>query len=121
MDRNRTKKYVGFALSELAWGMLLALFLQCTRPGRRLARCRAWLAVVIGVAGTGAIALLIVPLVTVLRVALAFTLSSIGIVARALANEYRLERTLLCQDKSPPTGSVGLCPTGEPIVTRYAA
>jgi len=94
MDRKSIKKYIGFLLAELGWGSLLALFLQHTRPGQYLANRRAWLAVVIGVAGTQAISLPVAGGRGVIVGTLAFAFSAIGIVARSLVNEQRLDRVL---------------------------
>ena len=88
-------KYLVFIASELAWGALLALFLQHTRAGRYIARNnKSWIAVVVGVTGTQIISLLVAPLRWVCVSALGFSCSSIGVVARALVNEHLLERKL---------------------------
>ena len=87
-------KFALFALTELAWGALYAAFLQFTRPGRYLARRRAWLAVVFGIAGAEGLALQVLTPEAVAKSLLAFALSCVGIVVRSLANEQALERTL---------------------------
>lgn len=95
MDRKSVKKGLLFVFAELIWGALLALFLQHTRPGRYIARNnKSWIAVVIGVAGTQIIGLLVLPLRAVCLNALAFSFSSIGVIARSLYNEAMLERRL---------------------------
>jgi hypothetical protein len=83
-----------FIALEITWGVLWAVFLQYTWPGRYLVRRKAWATVVIGVGGTVALARPVIDESSWWRVCLAFVLSSAGIVARSLANEQRLERVL---------------------------
>lgn len=92
---NGIKKHMGFAISELAWGVGYAAFLQFTRPGKWLANKQTWASVVIGVGGTLALAKQVTEWRPLLMVSGAFVLSSLGIIARSLTNDDKLDLALL--------------------------
>jgi hypothetical protein len=78
-----------FALLLAAvWGAVLASLLQFTAIGRFLASKRAWIAVAMGVGGDLLIAALVFPLEYVAIAAGIVALSSLGIIARSLVNEW---------------------------------
>ena len=79
----------------LVWGVLWALFLQCTEPGRFLASRRAWLAVVVGVGVDVLILLALLPTGLWLQVCGVIAVSSLGIIGRSLLNEWREHMELL--------------------------
>lgn len=79
-------------LLALFWGLSCALVLQFTPVGRFLARRRAWLAVVIGVGGDLLLMLFFLPLLTWIVVVGVVAVSSIGMVARSLYNEWAEEQ-----------------------------
>jgi len=76
------------------WGAFWALFLQTTGPGKFLAARRAWLTVVIGIGVDLAILWALIPAQWPI-VAGVITASSIGIIARSLANEWHDHRALV--------------------------
>ena len=95
METEKTaENWATFALSELAWGSLWAICLQHTQWGRKLATRHTWLTVVIGVSVTVFLMWPILPLVALIKIGAAFVLSSIGIIARSLANEDRVDKVL---------------------------
>lgn len=76
------------------WGVLWAVFLQCTCYGHYLALRRTWLTVVVGVGVDLLIMLCVVPLTTWLIVCAIIAASSVGIIARSLHNELRDEQAI---------------------------
>ncbi len=88
------QNWAAFALSELAWGSLWAICLQHTHWGRKLAARRTWLTVLIGIGMTVILMWPILPLVALVKIGAAFVLSSIGIIARSLTNENRVDKVL---------------------------
>lgn len=74
---------IGRCFAALSWGILLAVFLQCSRMGRFLAAERTWIAVVVGVG----VDLLIGIGASWWQMWLIVTFSSVGIIARSLINE----------------------------------
>ncbi|MCB9136724.1 MAG: hypothetical protein H6642_00080 [Caldilineaceae bacterium] len=85
------------AVLATIWGFAWAAVLQFTRWGRWAAVQRTWLTVVIG---TGANLLLLVPLFEMgqwLAIAGVFALSSIGIIARSIHNEFNSDHSRLEQ------------------------
>lgn len=73
----------------LIWGICGALYLQYTKTGRWLANARTWITVVVGAGGNLLIALLFLPLNLWLCLVGLFAVSSIPLITRSLANEYR--------------------------------
>lgn len=71
------------------WGVGYAWWLQRSALGRRLVRYRAWVTVVIGVAGTLAPLPAVVGWRATFCVLAAFAASGMGIVARSQLNELR--------------------------------
>jgi hypothetical protein len=93
--RNGTKRMTTwFVVAELLWGTTWALFLQFTRLGRYLAGRQTWASVVVGVGGTLALSYPVVDGRSWWRTCGAFALSSVGIIARSLLNDQRLEGML---------------------------
>jgi len=88
-------------LLALVWGVVWALFLQLTRLGQFLTMRRTWLTVVIGVGADLVILALVVPLVLWLVVMMVVALSSVGIIARSLYNEFHETEELLNDLKDP--------------------
>jgi hypothetical protein len=76
------------------WGVLWAIFIQCTTYGRYLALRRTWLTVVVGVGVDLLIMLFVVPLTVWLLVCAIIAASSVGIIARSLYNELRDEQAI---------------------------
>jgi len=72
----------------LIWGVVWAVILQFTRMGQFLVHQRTWITVVIGVGGDLVIAAVCVPFDGWWRVAAIVVLSSVGIIARSLINEW---------------------------------
>lgn len=82
-----------FALClALLWGVLWAVCLQATAWGRWLAVRRTWLTVVAGVGVDVAILWLVLAPAAWLATAGVFAVSSVGVIARSLLNEWRDER-----------------------------
>ena len=79
----------------LFWGVFWALVLQCTEPGRFLARRQTWLAVVIGIGVDVLILLVLLPLEMWLQVVAVIGASALGIIGRSLLNEWREHAELL--------------------------
>jgi hypothetical protein len=79
----------------LIWGAVWAATLQHTAWGRFLAVRRTWIAVVIGVGGDLLLLLILLPVLVWLSIVALFALSSVGIIGRSLANEWREHRELL--------------------------
>lgn len=79
----------------LIWGLIWAVLLQHTRWGRFLAVRRSWIAVVIGVGVDLLILLALLPIMIWLSVCGVIAVSSVGIIVRSLANEWREHRELL--------------------------
>ena len=79
----------------LIWGGIWAGLLQWTALGRFLVLRRAWLAVVIGVGMDLLIVLAVLPVGLWLQVCAVIAASSIGIIARSVANEWQEHRQLL--------------------------
>ena len=75
----------------IVWGAVWALALQFTTWGRWLAVRRTWITVVVGVAGVGLIALLVVDIGAWLQLVAIMAASSLGVIARSLINEFREE------------------------------
>jgi ABC-type Na+ efflux pump permease subunit len=73
----------------LIWGAVWAALLQFTRWGRFMALKRAWLAVVIGVGVDLLLLSIFLPLTVWVLVFGIFGASSVGIIIRSLANEWR--------------------------------
>ena len=71
------------------WGVVWALFLQYHPWGQWLAVRRTWLTVVAGVGVDLALLATVLDLATWLTVAGVIAASSIGIIARSIANERR--------------------------------
>ena len=88
-------------LLALVWGVVWALFVQLTRLGQFLTMRRTWLTVVIGVGADLVILALVVPLVLWLVVMMVVALSSVGIIARGLYNEFHETEELLNDLKDP--------------------
>jgi hypothetical protein len=74
--------------AALVWGIGLALWLQYSTFGRFLATKRTWVTVVIGVGVDLLILLLVFPAAIVWRIFRTIALSSIGLIARSLYNEW---------------------------------
>lgn len=106
--RNCTKRLALFTVAELLWGMTWALFLQYTRLGRYLAGRQTWASVVVGVGGTLALSYPVVDGRSWWRIGGAFALSSVGIIARSLLNDQRLEGMLATHggEQQPKEGSI---------------
>lgn len=91
-----------FALA-LIWGIIWALVIQYIPLGQFLARKRTWITVVIGVGVDLLIALLVIDWPSWYKLASIILLSSIGIIIRSLANEYRDIMELLGADQPNET------------------
>jgi hypothetical protein len=76
-------------LLAAVWGVVWALFLQYHPWGQWLAVRRTWLTVVAGVGIDLALLATVLDLATWLTVAGVIAASSIGIIARSIANERR--------------------------------
>jgi len=76
-------------LLAAVWGVVWALFLQYHPWGQWLAVRRTWLTVVAGVGVDLALLATVLDLATWLTVAALIPASSIGIIARSIANERR--------------------------------
>ena len=76
-------------LLAAVWGVVWALFLQRHPWGQWLAVRRTWLTVVAGVGVDLALLATVLDLATWLTVAGVIAASSIGIIARSIANERR--------------------------------
>ncbi|MCB0137108.1 MAG: hypothetical protein KDD75_18540 [Caldilineaceae bacterium] len=76
-------------LLAAVWGVVWALFLQYHPWGQWLAVRRTWLTVVAGVGVDLALLATVLDLATWLTVAGVIAASSIGIIARSIANERR--------------------------------
>lgn len=76
-------------LLAVVWGVVWALFLQHHGWGQWLAVRRTWLTVVAGVGVDLALLAALLDLATWLTVAGVIAASSIGIIARSIANERR--------------------------------
>lgn len=72
----------------LIWGCAWAAILQFTRLGRFLVHRRTWITVVIGVGVDLVIAAFCMPFDAWFRVVAIVAVSSVGIVARSLFNEW---------------------------------
>lgn len=72
----------------LIWGVIWALALQKTQWGRWLALHRTWITVVIGTGVNLVILFYVLPRRAWDAVVEVFALSSIGIIARSLVNEF---------------------------------
>ncbi len=77
------------------WGIVWAVLLQSTDWGQFLAARRAWLAVVIGVGADLLILVAVLPLPAWLLACAVIGASSVGIVIRSIANEWRDHREQL--------------------------
>lgn len=75
----------------IVWGVVWAMALQFTPWGRWLAVRRTWITVVVGVAGVGLIALLVVDIGAWLQLVAIMAASSLGVIIRSLINEFREE------------------------------
>jgi hypothetical protein len=75
----------------VVWGIVWAVALQFTSWGRWLAVRRTWITVVVGVAGVGLIALLVVDIGAWLQLVAIMAASSLGVIIRSLINEFREE------------------------------
>ena len=75
----------------IVWGVVWAMALQFTSWGRWLAIRRTWITVVVGVAGVGLIALLVVDIGAWLQLVAIMAASSLGVIIRSLINEFREE------------------------------
>jgi hypothetical protein len=75
----------------IVWGIVWAVALQFTSWGRWLAVRRTWITVVVGVAGVGLIALLVVDIGAWLQLVAIMAASSLGVIIRSLINEFREE------------------------------
>ncbi len=75
----------------IVWGTVWAMALQFTSWGRWLAIRRTWITVVVGVAGVGLIALLVVDIGAWLQLVAIMAASSLGVIIRSLINEFREE------------------------------
>ena len=71
------------------WGAIWAVILQYTAWGQFLAVRRTWLTVVIGFGVDLLILLAILPVTVWLQVGAIIAASSVGIIARSLANEWQ--------------------------------
>lgn len=79
----------------LIWGVLWALFLQCTEAGQFLVLRRTWLTVAVGIGVDLLILLALLPLEMWLMVVGVIGASAVGIIARSLLNEWREHVELL--------------------------
>jgi hypothetical protein len=79
----------------LIWGGIFAVLLQFTGWGRFLAARRAWLAVVIGFGVDLLILLVLLDLTVWLSVCAVIVASSLGMIVRSLANEWRDHQELV--------------------------
>jgi hypothetical protein len=84
------------------WGIIWALVLQLTTWGQFLALKRTWLTVVIGLGVDLLILFPLLPLDRWLLVLAVIALSSIGIIARSLYNEYADHRAELDRARGGP-------------------
>jgi len=75
----------------VVWGTVWAMALQFTSWGRWLAVRRTWITVVVGVAGVGLIALLVIDFQSWLEFVAIMAASSLGVIIRSLINEFREE------------------------------
>lgn len=101
-----------FVVAELSWGIVWSLFLQFTRLGRYLAGRQTWASVVVGVGGTLALSRPFIDDRSWWRIGGAFALSSVGIIARSLLNDQRLEGMLATHGGKQPEEGALLGPLG---------
>ncbi len=83
----------------LIWGLLWALVLEYVPLGRFLAARRSWLAVVIGIAGDLLLLRPVLSLSSWVRVAGVLAASSVGMILRGLAHEWRDHQEVLNRTK----------------------
>jgi len=76
------------------WGILWALFLQCTRTGHYLAVRRTWIAVIVGLGVDLLLALLVIPKDAWSYIVAIIVASSVGIIMRSVYNERQDEKAL---------------------------
>lgn len=80
-----------YVVLAMLWGFVWAAVLQYTDWGRRTARERTWITVVIGVGGNLAILYFAIDPSSWWTVVAIFVASSIGIIGRSLFNERAAE------------------------------